>query len=104
MQITQAKEIGFKTTGALSNPFVDGPRLAREAWGDRTDRKNSGLLAMAYLWRRFGPPWWGTDRQKKLVAYVLTTNDPDVFLELNLGSQLAYSAEENPGVEEFLRS
>lgn len=47
---------------------------------------------MAYLWRRFGPPWRGTDDYKKLAAWVLTTSDPAAFLELHLTSWLSYSA------------
>ena len=93
MQIKQATEIEFETTGALSNPIVDGPSLADEAWGDRANGEDSGLIAMAYLWRRFGPPWWGADSHKKLVSYILTTHDPDIFLEMNLsGSALRSSA------------
>lgn len=38
--------------------------------------------ALAYLWRRFGPPAWGSDSYKNLAAYVLETEMPGVCLEI----------------------
>jgi len=89
----QPKEFGGRTTGAAADDIVDCHKLAIEAWGDRCDEGNSALTAMAYLWRRFGPPIWGSDDHKDLCAYYLTTEDPRVFLWLHLGgSGLAISA------------
>ncbi len=81
----QVVEFGFKVRGAGGDDIFDGPSLALEAWGDRADDDNSALLAMAYVWRRFGPPWHGGDDHKSLVDYTLTTEDPHVFLWLHLG-------------------
>jgi len=80
-------------SGAGGDDLFNGHDLAIEAWGkDRAKDKNSALLAMAYLWRRFGPPWRGGDDHKSLVDYTLTTDDPQIFLWLHLsGCGLAYS-------------
>lgn len=75
----------FRVCGAGGDEIICGATLATEAWGDRCKEKNSALMAFAYLWRRFGPPWAGTDDYKKLVGYDLTTTDEQVFLTLNLG-------------------
>ena len=36
--------------------------------------------AFTYLWRRFGPPTYGSDGYKELVSYVLTTKMEGVYL------------------------
>lgn len=69
-----------KLCGAKGDEIVDGFTLAREAWGEPCQQSNSGLMAFSYLWRRFGPPFRGSDPHKDLVSYTLTTKDPDVFL------------------------
>lgn len=89
----QVETFDFKVLGAGGDDLFNGYDMAIEAWGqDRADDKNGALLAMAYLWRRFGPPWRGGDDYKRLVDYTLTTDDPYVFLWLSLsGSGLACS-------------
>ncbi|KKM63052.1 hypothetical protein LCGC14_1515470 [marine sediment metagenome] len=89
----QVVKFGFKVYGAGGDDLFDGHDLAIEAWGkERAKDKNGALLAMAYLWRRFGPPWLGGDEYKSLVGYTLTTSDPHIFLWLHLsGCGLAYS-------------
>lgn len=88
----QIETLPFEIAGAAADDIVDGHALAIEAWGDRASNKDSGLLAFAYLWRRFGPPWRGGDNHKSLVDYWLTTADPEVFLTLSLkGCGLALS-------------
>lgn len=89
----QVADFDFPVHGCGGDDIFDGHDAARDAWGeDRVKDRNSGLLAMAYLWRRFGPPWRGGDDHKSLVDYTLTTEDPYVFLWLNLsGCGLAYS-------------
>jgi len=89
-------------TGALSGPWCDGHALACRIYGPpgcqhpelfaRADLpENSGLTAFAYLWRRFGPPWYGSDAYKDLAGYILGTPHPDVFLRIALkGSGLEY--------------
>lgn len=91
--VRQVDEFGFKVCGAGGDELFDGHDLAIEAWGrERAEDENGGLIAMAYLWRRFGPPWRGGDDHKSLVDYTLTTEDPQIFLWLHLGgSGLAYS-------------
>lgn len=83
-------------SGAASGELADGFELAREAYGlpdvmspDKGD--DSGLTCFAYLWRRFGPPRYGSDPHKDLCCYYLTTDDPDVVLWVRpCGSGLAY--------------
>lgn len=72
--------------GASADDLVNGFTLAEEAWGEQSKEPNSGLIAMAYLYRRFGPTWSGGDDYKSLVDYTLTTRDPDVFLWLHLSA------------------
>lgn len=91
-EMEQLGDCEFKLSGASSDDICDAHQLAQEAWGDIAKDKNSGLLAMAYLWRRFGPPWSGGDDHKSLVDYTLTTNDSHVFLWIHLsGCGLFYS-------------
>ena len=86
IDMEQVIDFGFKAFGAGADDLFDGCDMAIEAWGkDRADSDNSGLLAMAYLWRRFGPPWRGGDNYKSLVDYTLTTADPYVFVWFHLG-------------------
>ena len=89
----QVDDFAFKVRGAGGDEICNGHELAIEAWGkERADDDDSALLAMAYLWRRFGPPWRGGDNYKSLVDYTLTTEDPHVFLWLALkGCGLALS-------------
>jgi hypothetical protein len=71
--------------------LVDGHALAVDALGERAKDGGSGLVAFAYLWRRFGPPAGGSDPYKDLAAYALTTAEPDVFLRVvTHGAALAY--------------
>ena len=78
--------------GARSDEIVDGHALAIEALGEAAKSRDSGLTAFAYLWRRFGPPWLGSDEHKDLAAYYLTTEDPEVYLSVTpSGSPLVYA-------------
>jgi hypothetical protein len=75
--------------GASASDLCDGWNVAVAAYGPAISR---GTEAFAYLWRRFGPPWWGSDPDKDLVRYLLHTADPDIFLSLALrASSLPYS-------------
>jgi len=89
----QPETFGGEISGASIDRIVNCCDLAKEAWGEQCDEDNSALTAMAYLWRRFGPPIWGSDDYKDLCAYYLTTDDPRVFLWLHLdGTGLAISS------------
>lgn len=79
-------ELPEGVTGAAGDDLVDGYGLALEAWGPGADQDNSSLTAFAYLWRRFGPPWLGSDDHKDLARWVLTTADPEVWLVMSPGS------------------
>lgn len=68
--------------GAKGDDLVNGDDIAKEAFGSKAKNKNSGLLAFPYLWRRFGPPWSGSDDHKELCQYLLTTPDPEVWLTI----------------------
>lgn len=79
-------ELPEGVTGAAGDDLVNGHALALEAWGSGADQDNSSLTAFAYLWRRFGPPWLGSDDYKDLGKWVLTTADPEVWLVMRPGS------------------
>ncbi len=86
----QIETLPERCTGAASGPLCDGYALAAAVYGLQLDA-NSGLTAFAYCWRRFGPPWWGSDDHKDLVGYILGTSHAEVFLSLRLsGSPLLY--------------
>lgn len=90
--LDQIKRPNVKFTGAASSEFCDGVTLAKRAWGEQAEEESSGLTCFAYLYRRFGPPFTGSDDHKHLAAYILTTPDPDVFLEIiPSGSPLCYA-------------
>uniref|UniRef100_A0A6M3LRN7 Uncharacterized protein n=1 Tax=viral metagenome TaxID=1070528 RepID=A0A6M3LRN7_9ZZZZ len=82
--IQQADGFACPVHGAAAGSLADCSALAAHAWGEPCRDGNSGLIAFGYLWRRFGPPWAGTDSYKKLVSYILTTPEPDVWLEMML--------------------
>ncbi len=86
----QPKSFGGKVSGAASDDICNCSLLAREAWGKRSEDKHSSLIAMPYLWRRFGPPFFGSDEHKDLCAYYLTTGDTRVFLWLHLNASGLY--------------
>ncbi len=73
-----------RVTGAAAGPLIDCHALSSEAWGLSLygGGEQSGLLAFAYLWRRFGPPIHGSDPDKELCDYCLGTPMPDVFLSV----------------------
>ncbi len=82
--IQLVKRIGGKLTGARADEVVDLDELVVETLGEQAQDGNSGALAFAYLWRRFGPPIHGGDDDKDLAAYILTTRDSNVFLAVRL--------------------
>lgn len=68
-----------------------GGLVAEETWGAAASGPDAGLLAFAYLYRRFGPPTWAHDAYKEIGAYCLTTPDPEVFLVLRCAADaIAY--------------
>jgi hypothetical protein len=89
--VKQVDEILFPVNGALGSELIRGHDLAVEFLGEGATAIGSDMVAFAYLWRRFGPPWAGGDSHKTLATYYLTTPDPDVFLWLSLGTSLALS-------------
>lgn len=56
-----------------------------------TVKDNTTGAQFAYLFRRFGYPISGWDDHKSLVAYYLTTPDPDIILWCNPSSRVQYS-------------
>lgn len=68
-----------KWSGASSDEHVCCFKLGEKVFG-RKCGPDSGLVAMAYLWRRFGPPFSGSDPYKQLASWHLTTDDPKVVL------------------------
>lgn len=91
-KIRSLKFYPYPARGAKGDEFVNGYDLAVSVWGEKAELKNSSLLALAYLHRRFGRPELVGDSHKDLCDYVLTTQDPEVYLLLSLsGSCLAHS-------------
>jgi hypothetical protein len=90
MHQPRACDLPCPMTGARGGPWCDGHRLASAVYGPLAE--NSGFTAFAYLWRRFGPPWHGSDDYKDLGGYILSTPHPEVFLDIGLsGAGLEYS-------------
>lgn len=89
----QLTKFGKNMYGCASDEMVSCHELAEAAWGKEVcNDQTRGLAAFAYLWRRFGPPFMGTDPHKRLVCYYLTTSDPDIFLGIDVSaSGLSYS-------------
>lgn len=79
-----------RISGAHGSDLCECSSLAKLAWGDCAIKENSGLTAFAYLWRRFGPPVWGSDEHKRLVSYILTTSHQEVFLSVDLSASEMY--------------
>lgn len=73
-------------TGASASEICSGADLADLVYGAAAGAPQSGLLAFAYCWRRFGPPWRGSDPHKDLVRYVVGTSHPEVCLSLSLSA------------------
>jgi hypothetical protein len=79
-----------RMSGAAASDIVDCYELSREAFGEPED-ENSGLVAFAYLWRRFGPPPFGSDDHKELCCYYLGTPVCGAVLSVSpRGSGLSY--------------
>lgn len=84
-----------KTNGewfvAGASELFDGEQLALAAFGTECENDDSGIKAFAYLWRRFGPPWFGSDSHKDLCLYALSTDDKEVIITISpTGSALKY--------------
>ncbi len=65
----QVTELAYPTDGGPFDRLSKATlaRLAVDAWGAEAIRNENGpLTAMAYLWRRFGPPWHGGDDRKEV--------------------------------------
>jgi hypothetical protein len=78
--------------GCAGSDEFEGADLAREAWGEEAEHADSGLTAFACLWRRFGPPRYGSDNYKQLCRYVIGTPHHDIYLTLGLsGSPLVHA-------------
>jgi len=60
-------------TGAKGDSYFWMDELAKEVFGDNA-KTCEGLIAFAYLYRRFGPPTHGCDDHKEIAAYYLTTD------------------------------
>jgi hypothetical protein len=74
--------------GGASTMFFNCRRLAKEVFG--ADRMNAPCLtALAYLYRRFGPPFYGSDAYKEICSYFLTTPTPGLFLDVGIKASAA---------------
>jgi len=92
----QADDLPAGLRSYASGPFFNCPELACEAFGPVA--YEPCLTHMAYLYRRFGPPLWGSDPYKEIASYILTTARDGLWLEcrckagqLRLGFGVAYS-------------
>ena len=92
-QMRQLDRMPYRVAGCAASELFVGRDIAREAWGDGADTPD--FPALSYLFRRFGPPLYGSDDHKCFCDYRLTTPDPDVILCLTLkGTPLSYSVHE----------
>lgn len=64
---------------ATGNDFTDAFNIAERVLGSKIEQ---GAL-FAYLFRRFGNPNKGSDPDKELAAYLLTTTRPDMLLKIS---------------------
>jgi hypothetical protein len=62
---------------------IDDPRIAPLGWIDAGK-------AFLYLFRRFGPPVYGSDGSKEICDYVIETEVKDVFLIIHIGGKKGY--------------
>lgn len=88
LNLEQATDMAGEWRGCKGCDFFNGSDLAREAWGDSAEL--SPLPSFAYLWRRFGPPWRGSDEYKDIAAYTITTADPGVLLWFTVSASNLY--------------
>lgn len=65
--------------------------IMTDFYGQAIDNSWTGLIAFAYLWRRFGPPEYGSDDYKDMGCYFFTTPDPDVIFGFYCKPNLVYS-------------
>jgi len=72
---------GEQIRGYAGGMHFDMRELAELAFGKPGSEKGNGLTLFAYLWRRFGPPWFGCDDHKELAVYILTTQIDGLWLE-----------------------
>jgi len=106
MNNTQQVLLACSASGCASDGVTNVRALAREAWGERAESPDAGSRAFAYLWRRFGPPFGGSDDHKELCAYILTTAEPDMWLSLYpCGSRCGcgYLTARNPALRHHVR-
>jgi len=79
MNIEQlAKYPKGKIGGAGSSDFCCCSKLADKVYGKLAGE--SGIASFAYLYRRFGPPWFGSDPHKDIGQWVLTTPVKNIWL------------------------
>ena len=78
--ITQPTDFGY-LDGYANGPDFDCPRLAVQAFGDVAEQPC--LSHVAYLYRRFGPPFQGSDDHKEIATWLLTTGIPGLYFEVS---------------------
>ena len=64
-------------TGYGAGPHFDCDAIADEVFGELAVKP--ALSHVAYLFRRFGPPFWGGDPHKEIAQWILTTGKPNLF-------------------------
>lgn len=78
-------------------------RLADVAFGKEI-ASQSGVALFAYMWRRFGPPWFGSDGEKELAEWVISTRLDGIFLVVSpKGGALRHSFAVLYGAPQFDR-
>jgi len=80
----QLSELPKGVWGCAMCDMVCAGELAVEAFGEVARAKDSGLPLFTYMYRRFGPPWSGSDDHKEVASYKLTTSDPRIFLDVSI--------------------
>ena len=79
----QVLKINGEWGGASSDHLVCCHDLAKKIFGKACENENGGLIALSYLYRRFGPTLHGSDDHKELCCYWLSSSSPEIILTVS---------------------
>jgi len=98
--VRSVEDLPDEVAGYGAGPWFDCKDLAERAYGAAAG--SNGLTMYPYLWRRFGPPWLGSDPHKELAVYYLSTRIDGLWLaascravELTLCFRAVYDARQH---------
>lgn len=76
-EMSQCDTLPVGVRGYAGGPFFDCNELAKEAFGEVAEKPC--LTHLSYLYRRFGPTFFGSDGYKDMCQYILTTSRPGLW-------------------------